>query len=165
MLDIAYADLFKNFPPELATVLIAMIPIAELRVALPLALTTFNLPTFSAFFWSILGNMVPVVFILWLIEPVSAFLVKRSVIWRKFFDWITRRTQSKFQKNSYRYGVFVALMLFVAIPLPMTGAWTGALAAFLFRVPFSRALLAIFLGVCIASVAVWFITFSAITIL
>jgi len=164
MFDIAYADLFKSFPPELATALIAMIPIAELRVALPLALTTFDLPVSSAFFWSILGNMVPVVLILWLIEPISNFLAKRSATWQKFFNWVTRRTQDKFQKNSYRYGVFVALMLFVAIPLPMTGAWTGALAAFLFRVPFRNALFAIFLGVCIACIIVWIVTIGAISI-
>ena len=158
MLDIHYADLFNQFPPEVATLLIAMIPIAELRVALPLALTTFDLPVFSAFFWSILGNAIPVVIIFYLLGPIHAFLSKRSKLWNRFFDWISQRTEKKFQRNSVQYGVFVALLLFVAIPLPITGAWTGTLAAFIFRIPLRRALPAILLGICIASVIVYLIT-------
>lgn len=155
MLSLEYAQIFSSFPHELATLLVAMLPIAELRVALPLALTVFKLPTASAFFWAILGNIIPVAILLYIIKPVSLWLEKNSKLGNKFFSWMAHRTEKKFKKSSTKYGSTLALILFVAIPLPITGAWTGALAAYLFGIKPKRAFFSIFAGVLIASIIVY----------
>ncbi len=131
-----------------------MIPIAELRVAIPVTIAGFDLPIWSAYLWSVVGNIIPAVFLLLFLEPVAEWLSKHSRAFEKFFTWLFRRTRERFTTQSARYGVFIALLLFVAIPLPITGAWTGSAAAFLFGVRFRRALLAIGLGVLIAGVVV-----------
>jgi len=154
MFNLDWSVLFRGFPPEISTILVAMLPIAELRVALPLAIGTYKLSLFSAFLWSFIGNMIPVFFILWFLEPVSEFLMRNSSFWRRFFKWLFERTRRRFKENSQRYGVIIALILFVAIPLPITGAWTGAVAAFLFGVPYRKAVLSIAVGVLIAGIIV-----------
>ena len=161
MFDLNYIELFKNFPPQLATFLIAMIPIAELRVALPLALTVYNLPLWQAFVFSVLGNIVPVFFILYFIDSVSKFLMAKVKIFNRFFTWLFARTRIKFQGKYSRYGL-LALAIFVAIPLPMTGAWTGALAAFLFQIPKKQGAIYIILGVLGAGLIVTILTLSTV---
>ncbi|MDZ7798098.1 MAG: small multi-drug export protein [Patescibacteria group bacterium] len=164
MFSIEWASLFSSLPGEISTLLVAMIPIAELRVALPMALGPYKLPLFEAFIWSFIGNMIPVFFILWFLEPVSRFLMKKSRFFNKFFNWLFDRTRRKFTKNTERYGVVIALILFVAIPLPVTGAWTGSVAAFLFAVSYKKAILSIALGVLIASFVVGSLYFGAISL-
>ncbi len=154
MLDINWAATFQNVSPEVGTLLIAMIPIAELRGAIPVALVNFNLPVWSAYVWAVVGNMLPVFFLLLFLEPIARWLSARGRVFQRFFDWLFARTRRKFSAGAQKYGLFVALMVFVAIPLPVTGAWTGAAAAFLFGVPFRRAFLAILSGVLIAGVIV-----------
>lgn len=149
-----YVELFKNFPPEAATALIAMIPIAELRVAMPVALAVYKISFWSAFFWSVLGNMLPIFFIVYLIKPVVDFLMKHWGLARRFFDWWFGRVRRKFERDSLKYGIDLALIIFVAIPLPFTGAWSGAVASFLFGIPPRRALILIGIGVIIAGIIV-----------
>ena len=162
MLDFNYIEWFKSFPPEMATAIIAMIPIAELRASLPIALVVYKLPLIFAFFWSIFGNMLPIVFLVWLIGPVANFLIKRSKLAKRFFEWWFRRVKEKFKQKSLKYGVQLALVLFVAIPLPLTGAWSGAVASFLFDIPPRRSLLLIFCGVVMAGIAVTLLTQAGI---
>jgi len=161
MFDLNYIELFKNFPPQLATFLIAMIPIAELRVAIPLALSVYKLSFWQSFFFSVLGNIVPVFFIIYFIDPASKFLMVKSRIFNLFFTWLFKRTRIKFEGNYERWGL-LALAIFVAIPLPMTGAWTGALAAFLFQIPKKQAAIYITLGVLGAGIIVTILTLSTI---
>ncbi len=139
------------------TLLIAMVPIGELRVALPLALTTFNLNLILAFLISVIGNMLPVVVIVFLLDPVSIFLSKHSKFFKWFFEWLFEHTRKKHSKK-FETLEEVALVTFVAIPLPMTGAWSGALAAFVFGIPPKKSLPLIFLGVLIAGVIVSILT-------
>lgn len=153
MLNIDYGEIFRNFPPQLATMLIAMIPIAELRGAIPVALGVYNLSVFSAYFWSVFGNVIPIIFLLLWLEPVSRFLMKRSRILDKFFRWLFERTRRKFTKKYEKWGL-LALTIFVAIPLPVTGGWTGSVAAFVFGIPFYKALPSIVLGILIAGLIV-----------
>lgn len=153
MLNIDYAEIFNNFPPELATFLIATLPIAELRASIPIALGVYDLPVVSSYVYSVLGNIFPLIFILWLLDPVSKWLSKHSRIFEKFFNWLFERTKKRFTKKYEKWGL-VALVIFVAIPLPITGGWTGSIAAFLFGIPFKKALPLISLGVLIAGVIV-----------
>ena len=137
---------FTEMNPYLGTALIAMIPLSELRGAIPIANQTFHLPLWQAFIFAVIGNMIPIPFILWLLEPVSEWLMERSRVMERFFNWLFARTRRKLEKK-YEVYAEIALAIFVAIPLPVTGAWTGAVAAFVFDIPYRKALFWIFTGV------------------
>jgi uncharacterized membrane protein len=142
----------RGLSPELAIFITSMLPIIELRGALPMAINFFKIPWFKAFLISYLGNLVPVPLILWLLGPMVKFLSKIK-IFDKFFKWLFERTRRKGNKVIEKYEE-IGLLAFVAIPLPGTGAWTGALIAFLFGLDFKKSLLVISLGVLIAGVIV-----------
>lgn len=158
-----FAEIFKVFPPEIATLLIAMLPVAELRGSIPIALAVYNLPVWSAYLFSVIGNVIPAIFILWLLGPISGYLVKKFVWAQKFFDWLFERTRHKFIGKYERWG-YLALTVFVAIPLPVTGVWTGCVAAFLFGIPKKTSLALVTLGALIAGVVVSLATLGVISI-
>ena len=103
-----------------------------------------GMPMLKAFWLSVLGNVIRVAPALFLFEPVSGFL-RKFKLWSRFFDWLFDRTK----KNSDAIQKYEALGLaiFVAIPLPMTGAWSGVVAATLFKIRFRYAFLAIVAGI------------------
>lgn len=145
-------------PAEISVFLISMLPIAELRGAIPLGLTIYNLPVWSAFVFSVLGNLIPVLFIIWILDLlINKFLIHKIYIFNRFFSWLFKRTRSKHSEKFEKWRDF-ALIVLVAIPLPFTGAWTGALAAFVFGIPIKKAFPLIGLGVLIAGVVVTLIT-------
>jgi uncharacterized membrane protein len=148
-----YLDLFKNLPPELSTMLIATLPIGELRASIPIALEYYELSVTSAYAWSVIGNMIPAVLLIYFIGRISDYLSKKSKLFKKFFGWLFKRTQNKFNSRYEKYGM-LALTLFVAIPLPITGVWTGSIAAWLFGLPRKKSLAYIFAGVLIAGIVV-----------
>lgn len=152
-----YASIWKNWfsgmNSYLATLLLAMIPLAELRGAIPIANQVFHMPLWQAFLISVVGNMIPIPFILLFLGPASDWLMKHSRFCERFFNWLFARTRKRLEKK-YEVYAEVALAIFVAIPLPLTGAWTGAAAAFVFGIPFKKALFWIFLGVLSAGLAV-----------
>lgn len=143
-------NLLKEVRPEYLTVIVAMLPIAELRGAIPLALS-LKVPVARAFTLAIIGNMIPILPALFFLEPVSNYL-KRFSIFDKFFNWLFQRTRNRSQIIEKLE--LLGLALFVAVPLPFTGAWSGAVAAFLFRFRIRDSFLAITLGVLIAGVVV-----------
>jgi len=153
MFNINYIQLFKSVSPEVATIFTAMLPVAELRVSIPIALGVYKLSVFSSFFWSVLGNIIPGVIILKYIGPISNWLIKRSQTMKRFFEWLFKRTRDRFSGKYLKYGE-LALILFVAIPLPVTGCWTGSVAAFLFGIHPKRAIWLILAGICIAGIIV-----------
>ncbi len=136
---------------ETTTVLIATLPVFELRGSIPWATFVFDMHWWSAYFWSILGNLIPVPFILLLLDPIRKFF-SRNASADKLFQWLftrTRRRSAVIEKYQA-----VGLILFVAIPLPVTGAWTGAMAAYLFGIKFHKAIINIFCGILIAGIVV-----------
>ncbi|MFH0765414.1 MAG: small multi-drug export protein [Calditrichota bacterium] len=145
------AHFFSWLEPQYLTAVLAALPITELRGALPWALFMLKMPWPQAFFWSVLGNLIPVPFILLLLEPMQKLLCRWSVM-ERFFTWLFARTRRR-GKLVEKYRA-IGLMLFVAVPLPVTGAWTGAAAAFVFGIRFWPALFAIIGGVLIAGVIV-----------
>lgn len=153
-------EALQSVPPQLATAIIAALPIAELRGSIPVALTVYKMSVASTLFWSILGNMLPVYFLLLFFEHVAKWLRQRSPKADQILNWLFERTQRKLEKDIAKYGWW-ALAIFVAIPLPATGAWTGALAAFVFGLPKKKAFFAIFVGVCIAAAVVSLVTLGA----
>lgn len=136
----------KGLPPELTTVIVSMLPVAELRGGIPLAFA-LGIPPFKAFWLAVAGNLLPVIPLLLLLQPVSNFLRKLPVL-DKFFEWLFARTRRK--SHLIEKYEALGLILFVAIPLPMTGMWTGAVAASLFKIPIKYSLPAIIAGVFIA---------------
>lgn len=143
-------DFLVNYiPAELATVLISTLPIIELRGAIPVAIGAYKLSAGAAFFWAVLGNMIPAFLILFFIEKISVFLMKRYDWAQKFFNWLFERSRKKFDSHYQKHGS-LALLLFVAIPLPMTGVWTASLAAFLIGIKSRVAVPYLLAGVLIA---------------
>ena len=132
--------------------LISMVPIIELRGAIPVAVG-MGLPLVPSYVVSIIGNMLPV--------PIIYLFARKVLIWGsdkryigKFFSWCLEKGEHGGQKLQAKAGkgLFIALMLFVGIPLPGTGAWTGTLAASLLDMDFKSSILAVMLGVLIAGV-------------
>ena len=146
---------------ELKVFLIAMSPFLELRGSIPVALGVYDLPVSAAYFISVIGNLVPVVFILLLIEPVYRYLSSRISFFERFFTWLFERTRSKHSAKFKRWEE-LALIILVAIPLPFTGAWTGSLCAFVFGIPFKKAFPLIALGVIMAGLIVTLFSLIAI---
>ena len=146
--------------PELKIFLIAMTPFGELRAAIPIALEIYKLPILSAYFWSVLGNLVPVILILKGLKITSEKLSRRIYFFNRFFAWLFERTRNNHAQKVEKWKE-LALLLLVAIPLPFTGAWTGSLVAFVFGFPFKKAFPLIVIGVMSAGVIV---TFGALLI-
>jgi len=152
-----------NLIPEIKTLLTAMTPIGELRAALPIALLSYKMNILPAYILSVLGNMIPV-FVLILFWKYSVkFFMQNFKICEKFFNWLFERTRKKFAGKYNKWGK-LALVIFVAIPLPMTGAWTGSLAAWLFGFKYWESVLLIFLGVCVSGIIVSLISLGGLTI-
>ena len=133
------------------TFLIGTLPVSELRGAIPYALTRGGLGWQEAYIFAVLGNFLPVIPLLLFLERVSDWL-RRYPVFDRFFDWFFRRTRRK-GKIVERFEA-LGLVLFVAIPLPVTGAWTGCAAAFLFKIPLRLAIPAVSCGILIAGVIV-----------
>ena len=120
----------------LAVIGIAASPIAELRVAIPWAILKYHFPWYYTFLIAIIGNLLPVPFILLFLDAVSRLLSKVGPL-NQMLHWLFERTRRRGRiiKRYERIG----LALFVAIPLPVTGAWTGSVVAVLFGLKFKHA--------------------------
>lgn len=114
--------------PEFVVVIMPALPIAKLRVALPVAIKLFHLPWYQALYLAIIGNMLPVPILLQFFESVAK-IISRAEIGKRLVEWIFKRTRQH-TRAVEKYGS-LGLVLFVAIPLPGTGAWKGSVAAFL----------------------------------
>ena len=153
-----------GLPPEVVILLLAMAPIFELRGAIPVAeVLGVNIAIWKIYLIAVIGNMIPVLPILLLLEPVSNFLSERSKIFNRFFDWLFNRTKRRVESKITKYGA-LGLIVFVAIPLPVTGAWTGCIAAFLFGIRTRYAVPAILAGVMIAGIVVSIVTYGAASV-
>ena len=153
-------DIFSSIPPWIAVIIMAALPVAELRLAIPIAILKppygFGMDPVSAFSFAVIGNMLPVIPLLLYLEPVSNYL-RRWKIWDRYFTWLFERTHRKHSESFEKYGS-IGLAIFVGIPLPATGAWTGCAAAFVFGFKFRNALLALFAGVLLAGVVMTLLT-------
>lgn len=134
---------------QIQTILLATMPINELRGTIPIAIFSFGLSPIEAFFYSVVGNIIPIFFIIWFLPTLASFLSRHFKIFNSFFNWLFERTRKKFYHKYQKYGDW-GLIFFVATPLPITGAWTGAVASFLFGIPYWKSIGLIFLGVVIA---------------
>ncbi len=136
----------------------ASLPIWE-RGSLPIALEIYHLPLWQAFLLCIIGNMIPVIFLVYFFESISRFLMARFKFWHKIFTWLFERTRAKHSKKFENWGEFT-LVAITGIPLPLFGPWSGALAAFIFGVPPKKSIPFIFLGAVIALIILSIFTLS-----
>ena len=146
-------------PQYLLVFLISMVPLIELRGAIPIALG-MGLPTLPAYITCVIGNMLPV--------PIIYFFARKVLIWGadkkyigKFFTFCLEKGEKAGKKlvaATGRGGLFIALMLFVGIPLPGTGAWTGALGASFLNMGFKSTVASVSLGVIMAGIIMGTIT-------
>lgn len=141
----------------------AMLPITELRGAIPLGIGLYRLDPMLVLMAAFLGNIVPVIIILLFLDPVTRWLRSHSRWLDRFFLWLFAHTYRRHSVRFDRWGS-LALMLFVAIPLPITGGWTGSFLAYLFGIRLRYALPNIILGLLIAGGLVTLITIGGIWI-
>lgn len=171
--------LLSALPKELYVFIISMLPIVELRGAIPVG-AALNIPFYLNYLIAVVGNLLPVPFILMFIPKILDFMA-RFKFFRPVVEWLRKKADKNSgkilktkgsengenvegesaegesgaeedKKEKMSWGVFTALMIFVAVPLPGTGAWTGSLVAALFNLPKRYSFLAATLGVMISGV-------------
>ncbi len=136
---------------ELIVVIISALPIIELRGSIPVGMGLFQLPWYQALYLAIIGNLLPVPFLLWFFQALVKY-IRRVRVGEKLLNPLIRHTErhtaaiEKYER--------IGLMAFVAIPLPGTGAWTGAMAASLLGMKFKSAFFSIMAGVIISGAIV-----------
>ena len=145
----------------ISTFFLSMVPVIELRGGLPYGIA-LGLDYPAALMAAVLGNMVPVPFIIIYIRHIFTWLRKRSSWWDLRITRLERKAHLK-GRVVRKYSA-IGLCILVAIPLPGTGAWTGALVAAVLDMRLRRALPSIFLGVCIAAAIMTMVTFGVIHI-
>ncbi|MBU0758778.1 MAG: small multi-drug export protein [Candidatus Omnitrophica bacterium] len=144
-----------NLPPRLMIVLLSTLPVTELRASIPLGILVLKQGVRDTFFLSIIGNILPIAPVYFLLEPVSRRLSGTEFM-RKFFEWLFNKAKKK--SGLIEKYEALGLMLFVGIPFPGTGVWTGCLIAALLRMRFAPTFIAASAGVMMAAVIVTVLT-------
>ena len=145
--------MFETLLPYIITFFVSMVPIIELRGAIPIGVGLFGGNPWICLIVAMVGNMLPV--------PIIYFFARKVLLWGKdkkyigkFFTFCIEKGEKGGEKLKAKAGkgLFIALMLFVGIPLPGTGAWTGTLAASFLNMGFKKSIIAVMLGVLIAGI-------------
>lgn len=149
-------EFLLNINPWIYGIIISMLPVTELRAGIPVVAAAAGAKTFLDYFWVFLvctgANLLvtPIAFIF--LETLHKLLIKIK-LYKKIFDKVVERTRRKSQKAVDKYGA-LGLAIFVAVPLPGTGAWAGSLAAWIFGLERKKAFISISLGVVAAGILV-----------
>lgn len=149
------ADSMQSLPQELIIFIVSMLPLIELRGGLILA-PIFGMPMWKAIPICLAGNILPIPFILWFITPIFNRL-KETKLFSSFVQKLEAKSMNKSDK--IRKYEFWGLVIFVGIPLPGTGAWTGALIASLLNIKVKKAFPAILLGLLLATTIMCLVTY------
>lgn len=150
---------FPNLSPELATVIISMIPVTELRASIPIGIEVYDLPVMTVWILAVIGDIIPALVLLLLFPRMHDWLVRTKFLGAIFTKKL-EQAEKMFSGKYTKYGA-IGLIIFVGIPLPLTGSWTGSLAAFVFGIPFKKSAPLIAIGVCVAATLVTLITLFA----
>jgi uncharacterized membrane protein len=144
----------SSLPKEWVTLMLAMLPISELRGAIPFGVHS-NIPFVRVLVISVIGNLIPVIPLYFLLNKILSFL-NRFRLGRKFSDWMVAHTLKR-SKVIQLYEM-LGLIIFVGIPLPMTGAWTGTIASSLLKLKFRYYIIGVICGVLLAALIVSLLT-------
>ena len=150
---------------ELKTFFIAMSPVVELRGAIPIALQIYHLPLWSAYLWSVLGNIIPLLLIVGMGEKVVYFFSLRWKWFRVLSLAVFEHARKNHETMVSRFGKRAAVLLLTATPIPFIGGWTGAIAAVVFGLTFKEAFPLLIGGVMIAGIIVSILTVGISTFL
>jgi len=148
-------QLFSNLPKEVAVILISALPVSELRGAIPVGIGIYKFSIIKTFILALVGNLSFVIPFLWFLNNLHVYFMK-VYYYNKFFTWWFNKVKPK-TKDIEKYE-YIGLMLFVAIPLPATGAWSGCVASYILGLDFWKSVVVIFAGVLIAGVIVTTVT-------
>jgi len=154
-----HGEIFSSLSRELAVIMAAALPVIELRGAIPLGISLGLSPLYSAIL-GFIGSMLPAPFILFTVRPIFQYL-KKTKPFRKIVEKISERSLNKNGPKVQKYGAW-GLLVFVAIPLPGTGVWSGSLIAALLNMRFKWAFPSIFVGNAIAGFIIYILS-SGIT--
>lgn len=146
---------FADFPRELATFLIALIPVTELRASIPLAVKVYGLAPFWAWAYSVAGTFFAMLMIVLLLDPASKMLSKWIPVFEKFFAWLFEHTRKRANGKMEKYGEW-SIFILAATPIPLLGGMTGALAAFIFGVPLKKSVPLMLFGTMVSGAIVLF---------
>jgi len=152
---LAITHLFEGINGNIVIFIISLFPILEMRGGM-IAATLLGIPYIRALIICMIGNIIPIPFILLFIKKIFAWLKKFKTSGR-FVTWLENKTLKKRGKID-KYG-FWGLIIFVGIPLPGTGGWTGALLASLLGIPVKKSSVAIGIGICLCAVIMSIITY------
>ena len=141
----------------------SMVPWLEARYVIPYAILVLKWEWWQAFPLAVVGNLIPIPFILLFFKYVEKYL-RRYKFWSNLMDSLFAYTRRRANKSIQRYEFF-GLFLFVALPVPFTGAWTGSLIAYLFDLNFLKSLITIFLGLVAAAAIMTFLTLTGVDIM
>lgn len=141
----------------IAVMAMASTPVGELRLAIPWAIVELEFKWYEAIIWAIIGNCIPVLVLPWVLSGLGDVLVKSPQPIRGIFLWRTKALRNGAKNWFFLYGRW-ALIPFVAIPFPLTGAWTACLAAWVFDVRPKESIPVIFLGLIVAAIIVTVLT-------
>ena len=150
-------NFFAGFPKELATFLIALIPITELRASIPLAIKVYGLSPMVALPYSVAGTFFSMVLIVLLLDPIAKLLSRYIPIFERFFTWLFEHTRKRANDKMEKYGEW-AIFILAATPIPLLGGMTGALAAFIFNVPLKKSLPLLLVGTIVSGLIVTGVT-------
>ena len=150
-----------SVPFELTTIFLATLPLTELRAAIPVAVTVFHLTPISAYTFSVIGNMIPLVFLFCFLPWFLSFLSGRFPIFHSMLERYFFRLSKKHEAKLNAYGAMF-LFVFVAIPHPGGGVWTASTLAILFRMKKTYAIPAIVFGTLVSGLIVLSITLGSI---
>ena len=131
----------------------AMTPVGELRISIPIGIHILDLPWYQVFPVSVLGNLLPVLLLVPCLHVGGTWLRKYPTFLTKLLDWRARSLLNSHTNHFAKYGP-IFLVVLVAIPLPMTGAWTGSLASWAFGIPARKAIPLIETRIIIAGLSV-----------
>lgn len=154
--------MFKKY---LIVFLVSMVPLVELRGAIPIA-KTMGLPTLPSYIIAVIGNMIPIPFIYLFARKILEWGKDKKVI-GKFFTFCLTKGEKAGEKLKAKAGsgLFIALLLFVGIPIPGTGGWTGTLGASMLDLGFKKSVLAVLLGVLLAGIIMLLLSMGVLKIL
>lgn len=156
MID-ALLSVVASWPPALVIVLIAALPVLEVRLAVPIALEAFKMSVFAGSFFAFLGSVIPAFFIPTLLHWFEGPCRRHVPVCARALDWLAVHVERRYTERYRALGI-LGLIVFVAVPLPVTGVWTGSLAAWLFRMKKRHAIPAIMVGSAISTIIVTLMT-------
>jgi uncharacterized membrane protein len=139
---------------------LAILPLVEQRLAIPVGYFSFHLPIVWVTFVAILSNIISVAIVLWLLPRITQLCEKHSPPFHRFLEKIYAKTHTKHSNNIKIWGELF-LIFFVAIPIPGSGGWTGALIAFLFGIRYRLAIKLISIGLIIGGIFIASLTVGA----